>query len=68
MFGVPGPACILCDNQSVIKNSAFPELVLKKKNYLVAYHMVREYIAAGKALIYFIRIRKLNLQICLPKC
>ena len=55
MFGVPidGPVRILCDNQSVIKNSSFPESVLKKKHCSVAYHIVREYIAAGKALIYY---------------
>ena len=55
MFGVPldGPVRILCDNQSVIKNSTFPESVLKKKHCSVAYHLVREYIAAGKALVYY---------------
>ena len=55
MFGVPleGETRILCDNQSVIKNGSFPESVLKKKHCSVAYHVVREHIASGKALLYY---------------
>ena len=55
MFGVPmeGPARVLCDNQSVVKNSSFPESVLKRKHCSIAYHLVREAVAAGKLLIYW---------------
>ena len=55
MLGVPleGETRILCDNQSVIKNGSFPESVLKKKHCSVAYHVVREHIASGKALLFY---------------
>ena len=55
MLGVPieGETRILCDNQSVIKNGSFPESVLKKKHCSVAYHVVREHIAAKKALLFY---------------
>ena len=55
MLGVPiiGPARVFCDNQSVVKNSTFPELVLKKKHCSICYHKVRESVAAGKLLIYY---------------
>ena len=57
MLGVPisGPARVFCDNQSVVKNSSFPDSVLKKKHCSIAYHKVREAIAYGKCLIYFER-------------
>ena len=49
MMGVPldGPAHIMADNQSVIKNSSTPESMLKKKSNSIAYHYVRERVAAG---------------------
>ena len=55
MLGVPveGETRVLCDNQSVIKNGSFPESVLKKKHCSVAYHVVRESIAAKKALLFY---------------
>ena len=55
MFGVPinGPARIFCDNESVVINSSHPESALKKKHCSIAYHKVREAIAAGKQLIYY---------------
>ena len=55
MFGVPlsGPARIFCDNESVVKSSTFPESTLKKKHCSIAYHKVREAVAAGKQLIYY---------------
>ena len=51
MMGVPldGPAHIKADNMSVIKNSSIPESTLKKKSNSIAYHYVRERIAAGVA-------------------
>ena len=55
MFGVPidGPARVLCDNESVVKSSSYLESTLKKKHSLVAYHKVRDDVAAGKVLIYY---------------
>jgi len=37
----------MADNQSVIMNSTRPESVLKKKSNSIAYHYVRERVAAG---------------------
>jgi len=49
MFGIPidGPANVLCDNEAVVKNSSVPESTLKKKHNSIAYHRVREAVAAG---------------------
>ena len=55
MLGVPveGETRVLCDNQAVIKNGSFPESVLKKKHCSVAYHIVREHVAAKKILLFY---------------
>ena len=57
MFGVPieGPARVFCDNESVVKSSSIPESRLKKKHCSIAYHRVRESVAAGALLIYYER-------------
>ena len=49
MFGIPieGPANVFCDNEAVVKNATVPESTLKKKHNAIAYHRVREAIAAG---------------------
>ncbi len=49
MFGIPidGPANVFCDNEAVVKNATVPESTLKKKHNTIAYHRVREAIAAG---------------------
>jgi hypothetical protein len=49
MLGVPieGPAKMLGDNKSVIMSTTILSLALKKKHNAVAYHCVREAIAAG---------------------
>ena len=49
MFGIPleGAANIFCDNQSVVTSSTVPESTLKKKHNSIAYHRVREAVAAG---------------------
>ena len=49
MFGVPidGPTNMYCDNNSVVINSTRPESVLKKKHNSIAYHRVREAVAAN---------------------
>jgi hypothetical protein len=48
MLGVPldGPAMMLGDNMSVVLNTTVPSSVLKKKHNAIAYHRVREAIAA----------------------
>ena len=55
MFGVPieGEARVFCDNESVVKSNTYAESALKKKHCSVAYHKVREAVAAGKILIYY---------------
>jgi hypothetical protein len=49
MLGVPidGPANVFCDNKSVVTNSTVPTSTLKKKHNSIAYHRVREAVAAG---------------------
>jgi hypothetical protein len=49
MLGVPidGPARIFCDNEAVFKNASFAASTLKKKHNSVAYHRIRECVAAG---------------------
>ena len=49
MFGIPidGPTNVFCDNQAVVKNTTVPESMLKKKHNSIAYHRVREAVAAG---------------------
>jgi hypothetical protein len=48
MFGIPinSPANVFCDNQSVVPNSTVPTSQLKKKHNSIAYHRVRESVAA----------------------
>ena len=48
MFGIPleGPANVFCDNSSVVTNASQPASTLKKKHNSIAYHKVREAIAA----------------------
>ena len=48
MMGVDldGPALLLGDNMSVVLNTTVPSSVLKKKHNAIAYHRVREAIAA----------------------
>jgi hypothetical protein len=42
-----GPPLMLGNNMSVILNTSVPSSVLKKKHNAIAYHRVREAIAAG---------------------
>ena len=48
-LGVPikVPSIMLGDNQSVVTNTTLPASTLKKKHNSIAYHKVREGIAAG---------------------
>jgi hypothetical protein len=57
MMGIPldGPTIMRVDNQSVVNNTTNPSSVLKKKSNAIAYHYVRENVAAGVILIVFIR-------------
>ena len=52
-MGVPldGPANVMADNMSVVKNTSIPESVLKKKSNSIAYHYVRERAASGSILV-----------------
>ena len=54
MFGIPldGAANVFCDNEAVCKNSSVAESVLKKKHNSIAYHKVRECVAARIIRIY----------------
>ena len=49
MIGVPlvGPTDLLGDNMSVIVNTTLPSSQLKKKHNAIAYHRIREAVAAG---------------------
>ncbi len=57
MLGVPidGPSLLLGDNMSVILNTTLPSSKLTKKHQAIAYHRVRECIAAG--IVRFAHIR-----------
>jgi hypothetical protein len=48
IFGVPvdGPTNIFCDNGAVVVNTTRPESTLSKKHHSIAYHRVREAVAA----------------------
>jgi len=48
MMGIPidGPANAFCDNKSVVTNATVPTSTLKKKHNSIAYHRVREAVAA----------------------
>ena len=50
MMGIPCdfPSYIYGDNQSVLVNSSVPTSVLKKKSCSIAYHFVREGVAADE--------------------
>jgi hypothetical protein len=56
MMGIPinGPTNIFCDNKSVVLNMTLPSSSLKKKHNAIAYHKVRECVAAGIVKIYHI--------------
>ncbi|MGH7955275.1 MAG: Ty1/Copia family ribonuclease HI, partial [Gloeomargaritales cyanobacterium] len=49
MIGIPieGSTNVFCDNEAVVKNSTAPESTLKKKHNAIAYHRVREAVAAN---------------------
>jgi len=53
MMGVPiaGPVNTFCDNDSVVKKVTNPASTLHKKHNAIAYHKVRESVAAETQLI-----------------
>jgi hypothetical protein len=46
VVSLDGPALMLRDNMSLFLNTTVPLIVLKKKHNAIAYHRVREAIAA----------------------
>jgi len=60
MFGIPidGSASVLCDNESVIRNTSAPESTLKKKHTAIAYHRCREAVAADVIEVGFVRSKQ----------
>ena len=68
MLGVPinGPSILLGDNLSMIKNCSLPSSTLKKKHNALAYHQVREAVAAKVIILGHISSDK-NLAVCLTK-
>jgi hypothetical protein len=68
MLGVPviGPTMMYGDNRAVILNTTVPSSQLKKKHNAIAYHRVRESIAAG--IVFFQHISTtINFADCLTK-
>ena len=57
MFGIPiaGPTRVLCDNESVVKNSSRFESCLNKKHNAIAYHATRWATAAKEIIIGWIK-------------
>jgi len=68
MFGVPleGPVNTFCDNASVVTNATDPASTLKKKHNSIAYHKIREAVAAGTIRIAWVNSNK-NLADMLTK-
>jgi hypothetical protein len=63
---IEGPSILCGDNESVFLNTAVPSSQLKKKHNAVAYHRVREAIAAN--IIRFVKVdTKDNYADCLTK-
>ena len=56
MLGVPveGTSALLGDNQSVITSCSLPSSNLKKKHNAIAYHRIREAVAAGVVKLFYI--------------
>ena len=57
MFSIPvaGPTRVLCDNESVVKNSSCFESVLNKKHNAIAYHVTRWATAAKEIVVGWIK-------------
>ena len=57
MLGIPvkGKSWMFCDNMSVVVSSSIPKSTIKKRHNALAYHRVREAVAAGIVTIHHIR-------------
>ena len=44
---IDGPTHMFCANEAVVRNSAMPESMLKKKQVAISYHPVQEACALG---------------------
>ena len=66
MLGVPvnGPTTMLGDNMSVIQNCSLPSSQLKKKHNAIAYHWIRECVAAEIILLGHVRSELNYADIC----
>ena len=66
MMGIPlkGPSQVLCDNKGVVLNTTLPSSTLKKKHNAIAYHRVREAVAAQ--IVLTLMVKKI-LQTSSPK-
>ena len=55
-FGIPvdTPCYIFGDNKSVLSNTSIPDSVLQKKSLSIAYHFVREGVAANEWLTAYV--------------
>jgi hypothetical protein len=65
MLGIPieGSTNVFCDNQSVITNSTVPDSTLRKKHNAIAYHRVREAVAAEVIRIAYVHSKSNNADI-----
>ena len=59
-FGVPidGPTNVMCDNETVCNNTRIPDSRLNKKHNTIAFHKLREAVAAN--VIRVAHVRELN--------
>jgi hypothetical protein len=57
-----GPALMLGDNMSVVLNTTVPSSFLKKKHNAIAYHRVREAIAARIMRFAYIKSKKMSVM------
>ena len=66
MMGVPvdGPVTLLGDNKGMIQNTSMMSSQLKKKHNAIAYHRVRECVAAGIITMGHVRSEKNYADIC----
>jgi hypothetical protein len=63
---VDGPCMLFGDNNSVILNTTIPSSMLKKKHNVIAYHRVRECVAAE--IVNFVHVDSIsNLADCITK-
>ena len=60
------PSILLMDNEAVIKNTTLPSSSLKKKHNAIAYHKIREAVAADIVRVAFIN-SKMNRSDILTK-